>query len=233
MFAPTRGRRFLIGQTELSTFTKCFLLLLLCCSLVQQANSGSFFSYNPKHDDELYSGPYFEIEPGLNHKALPYSNWTQATIHCKVNGYPRPTIRWRVDNVTINTVEQSDDSFAVHYWPSLNSLVSIRNEGQTLTIGGQQQQPQQQQQQSDSNRLVGNYRHTPVQVEYASANYHHHHSTIISHQIECLATNHFGSIISRSVAVQQGEFHCASLHCIAQILQNFKITLELFLIEFQ
>ena len=84
------------------------------------------------------------------------------------------------------------------YWPHLNAMITLRNDGQTLIIGG-----------TPMNNGNGNINQHHHQHLYQTGSNYIHHSSLqqpymtISHQVECLAINRFGSIISKPIIVSQ------------------------------
>lgn len=176
---------------------------------------------NIREENDLFLGPTFVHEPGTGDYQLviQYSNWTQANINCKVTGYPKPNIRWRVDNITVPVGDSVDDQYAQQYWGPLNAYISVRNEGQTLTVGGLLSTfgPMQ----SENNIPVSNnFNQIPPHIEYASA-INTRMPILISHHVQCLATNQFGSIISRPVIVQQCKYFRKIRKKILQIRMRF------------
>ena len=178
-----------------------------------------------QEDIDLYSGPVFIIEPEQTNGPNPllYSNVTSVQITCKVYGYPMPRIEWRLDNITIASSASLHD-FSDHHFGStittptqtnsptqqysaqLNTVVSLRNDGQTLIIGGQWNQSSSN---NNNNNIDQQQQQSTYSVYTLSALHHHnHHLHHRNHQIECLASNQFGSIISRPVYLQQGK--CSS-----------------------
>lgn len=186
---------------------------------------------SPEGDDKessLYSGPQFILEPEEQadqsyRQPLPYSNLSSVSITCKVAGYPTPRIDWRVDNISLSFINthpsSSSSSSASHqqhfsnsgdddhqqqqeeqrqtlFSPQLNALVRLRNDGQTLLIGGQNKDFAGRN--SSSSSAYSSF--------YSQLHHHHHqqHQHFQPRQIECLASNQFGVIISRPVYVQQG-----------------------------
>ena len=182
-------------------------------------------------DSALYSGPVFVFEPEQREQyPLKYNNVTSAAITCKVSGYPTPRIDWRVDNITIafnNHGPLKDHetwSGQQLFVPLLNSIVTLRNDGQTLLVGGEANGTGLYQSSSFHSH------HPFMSSSFASASLSSSTSgTSMSHQIECLATNQFGSIVSRPVFVQQqqqqqGKFHSFYIFLFVKLFFKNKIS---------
>lgn len=174
------------------------------------AQSADFFhgsAASSLADTDLYSGPVFTVEPEQSDRTpLCFSNVTSVPLTCKVAGYPTPQVEWRVNNISLTFSRSDHDEHRNQqpqhheehhrqqlYSPQLNAIVTLRNDGQTLLIGGAVN--------------GGAYQQPP------SAHHHSFSNVALNsavHQIECLARNQFGAIISRPVYVQQGRFDLLS-----------------------
>lgn len=160
----------------------------------QRSSHLSYFSssdhvFNEDDSDENlaestpYAGPLFVQEPSPADRVSYYSNKSHVTLECRASGYPVPGITWRVDNMTLHGSghRTSLDEDRTHFYSTqLNTVVHLRHDGQTLIIGGGWSEDD----------------------EHGESMASYHHSSL-SHRVECLASNQFGSIISRPVMVQQ------------------------------
>lgn len=179
-------------------------------------NNDDDYDYETNNNDgPEFSGPIFIVEPNIaSSSERYYDNQTlRLTLTCKAQGYPIPKIYWRIDNMTImnHHMNQQDMNTAMmmeseteyswdtpQYWPHLNAMITLRNDGQTLIIGG-----------TPMNNGNGNINQHHHQHLYQTGSNYIHHSSLqqpymtISHQVECLAINRFGSIISKPIIVSQ------------------------------
>lgn len=166
------------------------------------------------------------------HSSSPfYNNETLSiTLNCNVDGFPIPKVYWRIDNITMmmsgtegnfhkdNINDIDDDYFDgggsdsgnhwPQYWSNLNAIVTIKNFGKTLIIGGNAKQSKNGNENYDSSQyqlqtqtymsIYNNYHRMSSESDYDDEEYF-----AIMHQIQCLAINRFGSIISNSIMVRQ------------------------------
>lgn len=189
-----------------------------------------------RQQQQQFYGPVFMNDPITITGSIPghnlspvYNNETfSITLNCNVEGFPMPKVYWRIDNITmmmngneehfhkdnINNIDDdySDDGGSAsgnhwpQYWSNLNAIVTIKNSGKTLIIGGKQSKAGNENYESTKYQpqtpihmsIYNNYHQMSLDYDYDDEEYF-----TIMHQIQCLAINRFGSIISTSIIVRQ------------------------------